>query len=82
MSMIITSGGPEHIYESETSNGEITAVIGPREEIIRCRECQKRRERPEGLRCKHFGYKDAYGNLHEPFVHPNGFCAWAERREA
>ena len=77
MGMSISAGGPEHIYESEVCDGEITAAIGPREEIIRCRECKWFKEGasphdPSGTYnlCTQFSFD---------FQGSNGFCAWAER---
>lgn len=74
----ISDWGIEHIYESEVLGGDITACIGPREEIVRCRDCKGiranatpyNRERPHW--CVTLGIDLADGN---------GFCAWAKRRK-
>ena len=59
----------DYIYTTE--NGEVSFMPG--EAIVRCMDC------------KHYG-EDAYcfrlGEYREFCVEPDGFCAWAERREA
>lgn len=55
-----------------------------REEIVRCRDCKYTNE--DGDECVYFAaweplpegdeFRDVYVD-----VEPNGFCAWAERRE-
>lgn len=53
-------------------------------EVIRCRDCGKSRE--NGWKCSRFVeeiYDEAQemGELAMASVSPDGFCAWAERRE-
>ena len=74
----------EHIYggvpiEHGAAKGETR--LERREEIVRCRDCMHCND--EGI------YTPAYFCLNDHFVRPsyamptepNGFCAWAERRE-
>lgn len=82
MGIQISGGGPEHIYESETdADGDITAAIGPREEVVR------------GWDCKHLTKSlylsdaDGFSEIRkEPFceelrrrVPMNCYCCWGER---
>ena len=54
------------------------AFFGPRlrEEIVRCKDCANYREHVNG--CVEFG-DEAHGEYEN--VEPDGFCAWAVRRE-
>ena len=71
----------EYIY---ASNGEPLAngcgeIALARHEIVRCRDCAYicNREDTNGLKWHTCGYFDSeYAE-----VEPDGFCAWAERRE-
>lgn len=46
-----------------------------REEIVRCRDCIGLYETWDGWECERFS-----GEYHR--AEPDGFCAWAERRDA
>ena len=48
---------------------------GMREEIVRCRDCIGLVETWDGWECERFS-----GEYHR--AEPDGFCAWAERRDA
>ena len=76
----------EHIYEDSDMEHERYHVIpfgSMREEIVRCRDCKHYYEvenyHPQGNYdsrcCKYF---DTYNDE----VEPDGFCAWASRKEA
>ena len=45
-----------------------------REEIVRCRDCKHCFETWSGYECERFS-----GEYHR--AEPDGFCAWAERRD-
>lgn len=60
----------EHIYESEVDfDGEVTACVGPREEVVRCRNC------------KHFVPSCGCRFFDNAFVGGDFFCAAGEWRE-
>lgn len=66
----------EYIYRS---NGEPLAngcgeIALARHEIVRCRDCIGLYETWDGWECERFS-----GEYHR--AEPDGFCAWAERRE-
>lgn len=50
-----------------------------REEIVRCRDCRYYDQNDEPSEV----YPDRYlCDLMANFLHPDGFCAWGERRDA
>lgn len=57
------------LHEDENGLLELGEV---REEIIRCRDCDHL------IECMDL---DDWCSRHESEVNPDGFCAWAERRE-
>ena len=50
-------------------------VLVKREEIVRCRDCREYIQLEGYATCGYFG-----GEYAE--IEPDGFCAWAERRES
>lgn len=71
----------EHIIETEISNGALFIPYqsklseAVREEIVRCRDC---RYFMRGNLCSR---QDEWNEFHWLDVEPDGFCAWAERKE-
>lgn len=58
----------------DDGNPRIKLWIGD-EEVIRCRDCAHMFEMMDGFECERRS-----GQYHA--CDPNGFCAWAERRES
>lgn len=71
----------EHIYESELdSGGDVSAILGPREEVIRCRNCGN--ADTDAWRCNFhcFGYYDTEKDMDvimRTEIRPDGYCFWA-----
>ena len=69
----------EYIYDMGDANDPL------HEKVVRCRDC--RHSRHDGIGCAHFAaYEpipggDEFGEILAD-VEPDGFCAWAERRDA
>ena len=68
----------EYIYEHVQSGAdhmgkqvELPTLV-QREEIVRCRDCTYNAKDTDGI-CYRFD--------HEHFNQPDGFCAWAKRKE-
>ena len=63
-------------YEAGKAGLESYIVgVEDNEEVIRCRDCAHMFEMMDGFECERRS-----GQYHT--CEPNGFCAWAERREA
>lgn len=70
-------------YAKATSES-ILCGLTVREEIVRCRDCMKSREK--GWKCTRFteevyNEENEIGELVMANVRPDGFCAWGERRD-
>lgn len=78
----------EHVFETiETDAGPgvvvdgtmaITGVTAQREEVVLCRDCAHSWK--DGTSCNYFSDFDD-GLIIPAIVEPDGFCAWASRRE-
>lgn len=77
-------------YEAGRLGKEAYTVRGGGEVVVRCRDCahairlegEPAEARPGMLNCAYFAQWDYYDD--EPgvwLVEPDGFCAWASRRE-
>lgn len=61
----------ERIVEGD---GRFFPTMPDLEEVIRCRDCKFSAN--DGWRCRYWA-----DEWEKAEVHPDGFCAWAERRE-
>lgn len=64
------------MFCQKLANGEDALVtVLTDEEVIRCRDCAHMFEMMDGFECERMS-----GQYHA--CEPDGFCAWAERRQA
>ena len=66
----------EYVMEVEYDIMHGTFSQKRKDEIVRCRDCASFREKD--WRCTSFQWHNCDES---PDVEPDGFCAWAERRE-
>lgn len=82
MSEYIVKGAEpnETVLHTRTPNGyEEWRWLPVREEIVRCMDCKYYIEDSES--CTWF-HTLPFGDEVEVMTHPNGFCAWGERKDA
>lgn len=82
----MTDDYPDVPYGSD----EYSGTVERREEVVRCRDCahairlegETAEARPGMLNCVYFAQWDYYDDEQGVWlVEPDGFCAWASRRE-
>ena len=64
-------------YIIDLAEGYANTVLGVKEEIVRCEDCQFHREYKEQFTC--LVWADSEWGATD--VTPRGYCAWGERRE-